>query len=173
MKSTDSKFDEIKIRDIRCKHIDKKIIVIGKLIQASEVRPQIICASFKCPKCNAVIGMLQTEKYFKEPTKCACGSKENFELINKKMVDAQRIVIGQGKKIYDEFYQSKVEIDRLNVFLREDLCNPEYRILGKIGKRIKATGIINEVPVNLGDGRLSVRLDICLLADKLEFYDEK
>lgn len=161
------KAEEVLIPDLRCKHINKLITIKGKLIQASDVRPQCVSAKFECPKCKTIISVLQIEKKFREPIRCRCGREGNFTLLSKEMVDAQRIVIGQGKKLDDDLYGCKVESERLNVFLQEDLCDPKYNIFDKLGKPIKVTGILREIPVYLESGDISTRFDIAIEANNL------
>lgn len=160
--------EEVKIRDIRCRHINKKVVVIGKLIFASDVRPQIISARFECQKCGAIIKVIQNESYFKEPEKCICENTKEFSLINKDTLDVQKIVIGQGKKLYDERYESEVESEQLNIFLQGDLCNTQDNILDYIGKEIKLTGTIQEREVKLDNNKISLRLDIYMDAEEWE-----
>ncbi len=164
----DSQFEEVKIRDIRAKHIDKKIKFRGQIIQASEVRPQCVTAKFECPKCGTIISVLQVTKTLREPTKCCCGRKGEFELKSKEMVDAQRIIVGQGKKYYDKECDCKIASERFQVFLQEELCDPKYNILDNLGKNVTVTGTIREVPIYLDDGKISLRYELALECEKLE-----
>ena len=62
-----SKTQEIKIRNIRAKHLGNLIAIEGIVRQASEVRPQVTNAKFECPSCGTIISVLQIDKKFKEP----------------------------------------------------------------------------------------------------------
>ena len=84
---------EIKIRNIRSRHLNEMIIIEGIIRQASDVRPQVVNAKFECPSCGTVIAVLQMEKKFREPSRCSCGRRGGFKLISKEMVDTQRLVI--------------------------------------------------------------------------------
>ena len=66
---------QIKVRNIRSKHLNELIVIEGIIRQASEVRPQVVNAKFECPSCGTVISVLQIEKKFREPSRCSCGSK--------------------------------------------------------------------------------------------------
>ena len=158
----------LKIRDIRCKHINKLITIKGGIIQVSDIRPQVVCAKFECPSCGTIISVLQIEKKFREPSRCSCGRKGQFRLISKEMVDAQRIIIGQGKQIYDEEYKCKIATDRLQVFLQEDLCDSKYRIFDNLGKEVLITGILREIPISTPRGGISTRFDLAIEANNLE-----
>jgi len=160
--------DTILIRDLRCHHIDNTVVVKAKLIQASQVRPQIISAKFRCSVCKSVINKLQIEKNFCAPEKCSCGNNTEFELLSKERVDVQRIVIGQGKKVYDEDYKCKVEKEQLKVFLKGELCDPKYKIIDNLGKLIKVKGTIIDVPKESENGGILVRSDLVMVAESLE-----
>ena len=126
------KSEEVLIKDLRCKHINQEVVINGRLIKASNVRPQVISAKFECPSCGTIMSVLQLDKKFREPSHCSCGEKW-FKEISKDFVDAQRITIAQGKKFHDKEYGYKVESDRMNIFLKDNLCDPKYKILDRIG----------------------------------------
>ena len=60
------KIQEIKIRNIRSRHLNEMISLEGIIRQASDVRPQVVNAKFECPSCGTVISVLQVEKKFRE-----------------------------------------------------------------------------------------------------------
>jgi len=66
---------EIKIREIRAKHLDQLISIEGIVRQASDVRPQVVNARFECPSCGAILSVLQIDKKFREPSR---DSSEKF-----------------------------------------------------------------------------------------------
>lgn len=159
---------ELKIVELRCKHINQLITIKGQLIQASDIRPQAVKAKFECPKCIFIISVLQLEKKFKEPSRCACGRKGKFRLLSKELIDTQRIIIGQGKKYYDKELDCKIASERLQVFLQEGLCDAKYKIFDKLGKPIQVTGILREIPVYLGDEGISTRFDFAIEANNIK-----
>ena len=67
-----SKSQEVKIRNIRSKHLNEMIVVEGIIRQSSDVRPQVVNAKFECPSCGTVISVLQMQKKFTEPSRCSC-----------------------------------------------------------------------------------------------------
>jgi len=107
------KSQEIKIRNIRSKHLNEMIVVEGIIRQASDVRPQVVNAKFECPSCGTVISVLQMEKKFREPSRYSCGRRGGFKLISKEMVDTQRLVIEESPESLSGGGQPK----RLNVFV--------------------------------------------------------
>ena len=57
---------QIDIRNIRSKHINEFVVVEGIIRQSSDVRPQVVNATFDCPSCGTNISLLQMEKKFNE-----------------------------------------------------------------------------------------------------------
>ena len=157
------KTQEVKIRHIRSNHLNQFIYFEGLVRQASEVRPQVVNAKFECPSCGTVISVLQIEKKFREPTRCSCGRKGQFRLLSKIMVDAQRLVIEESPESLSGGEQPR----RINVFLKEDLVEPRMEEKTTPGSKVRALGILKEVPVPLPTGAISTRFDIAVEANNL------
>ncbi|MEK6757559.1 MAG: hypothetical protein AABX88_00375, partial [Nanoarchaeota archaeon] len=51
------KSQDIKIRNIRSKHLNEMILIEGIIRQSSDVRPQVVNAKFECPSCGTVISV--------------------------------------------------------------------------------------------------------------------
>ncbi len=60
----------VHIRNLRSKHLGTFIAVEGLVRRASEVRPKIVDASFRCVRCGAVIKEPQEGPAFREPMEC-------------------------------------------------------------------------------------------------------
>ena len=157
------KSQEIKIRNIRSKHLNELIIVEGIIRQSSDVRPQVVNAKFECPSCGTIIGVLQIEKKFREPSRCSCGRRGGFKLISKEMLDTQRLVIEESPESLTGGEQPK----RLNTFVKEDLVEPKMEEKTTPGSRIKVIGILKEVPVPLSTGGLSTRFELAVEVNNL------
>ena len=151
----------IKIRDIRAKHLDQLIGIEGIVRQASDVRPQVVNARFECPTCGAILSVLQIDIKFREPARCSCGRKGQFKLISKEMVDAQRLVIEESPDSLEGGEQPR----RINVFLKEDLVEPQMEERTTPGSRVQIFGILKEVPVPLKTGSIATRFDIAVEAN--------
>jgi len=162
----------IKIRNIRSKNLNGLVIVEGIVRQASDVRPQVVNAKFECPSCGTIISVLQMEKKFREPSHCSCGRRGGFKPLSKEMVDTQRLVIEESPESLTGGEQPK----RINVFLKEDLVEPKMEEKTTPGSRVRAIGILKEVPVPLQSGGLSTRFEIAIEANNLipleETFDE-
>ncbi|MEK6928386.1 MAG: minichromosome maintenance protein MCM [Nanoarchaeota archaeon] len=153
----------IKIRDIRAKHLNKLIWVEGIVRQASDVRPQVVNAKFECPNCGATLSVMQIDKKFREPSRCSCGWKSPFKLLSKEMVDTQRLVIEESPDSLDGGEQPR----RINVFLQEDLVDSKMEEKTTPGSKVKLYGILKEIPVPLQTGSISTRFDIALEANNI------
>ena len=153
----------VKIRNIRSKHLDEMIVIEGIIRQASDVRPQVVNAKFECPSCGTVISVLQIDKKFREPSRCSCGRRGGFTLKSKEMVDTQRLVVEESPDSLTGGEQPK----RINVFVKEDLVEPQMEEKTTPGSRIKVIGILKEVPVPLPTGGLSTRFELAIDANNL------
>jgi replicative DNA helicase Mcm len=152
------KSQEIKVRNIRSKHLNEMVVLEGIIRQASDVRPQVVNARFECPSCGTVISVLQMEKKFREPGRCSCGRRGGFKLLSKEMVDTQRVVIEESPEALSGGEQPK----RINTFLKEDLVEPRMEEKTTPGSRVKIIGILKEVPVPLNTGGLSTRFELAV-----------
>lgn len=156
------------IRHIRSKDIGKFLLLEGTVRQKSDVRPKVTSAKFECPSCGSIMPILQLDKKFKEPNRCACGRKGKFKLIDKELVDAQGLVLEENTESLDGGEQPK----RINVFLKNDLVSPISDKKTNPGTKIKVTGVIKEVPIILRSGGQSTNFDLLLEANYTEPVDE-
>ncbi len=162
------KSQEIKVRNIRSKHLNEMIVVEGIIRQASDVRPQVVNSKFECPSCGTVISVLQMEKKFREPGRCSCGRRGGFKLLSKEMVDTQRLVIEEAPESLLGGEQPK----RINVFLKEDLVEPKMEEKTTPGSRVKIIGTLKEVPVPLNTGGLSTRFELAIEVNNIIALEE-
>src|SRR5574337_578184 len=93
--------ERIQIRELRSANINKFIAVSGLIRKATEVRPKIVKAAFKCQRCEHVTMMPQGEGKFVEPYECendVCGRKGPFKLIHEEseFVDAQKLRVQES-----------------------------------------------------------------------------
>jgi len=158
------KTQEIMIREIRSKHIGKLLCIEGIVRQTSDVRPQVINAIFECPSCGKKIEVLQLEKKFLEPSRCSnCGRKKGFKVIEKHLVDAQRIVVEENPESLVGGEQPR----RISVFLEGDLVEPKMEEKTTPGSRVKVIGILKEIPLMLKGGGKSTRFDLVIDANNI------
>ena len=154
---------DVKVRNIRSKHLNELLVIEGIIRQASDVRPQVVNAKFECPSCGTIISVLQIEKKFREPSRCSCGRRGGFKLISKEMVDTQRLIVEEAPDMLTGGEQPK----RMNVFVKEDLVEPKMEEKTTPGARVKVIGILKEVPVPLTTGGLSTRFELAIEVNNL------
>ncbi len=164
----------IMVRDIRSKHINKLLFVHGLVRQKSDVRPQVTSARFECPVCGNIINVLQLEGTFKEPTKCGCGRKGKFVMLDKELVDAQGIVLEEASESLEGGEQPK----RINVLLTDDLVSPLSEKRTSPGSKVEVIGIVKEVPIISKSGGKSTRFDLMIESNYIKptedtFYEVK
>ncbi len=158
------KSQRIMIRDIRSKHINKLLFVDGLIRQKSDVRPQVTSARFECPVCGNIINVLQLEGTFKEPTRCGCGRKGKFVMLDKELVDAQGIVLEEASESLEGGEQPK----RINVLLKDDLVSPLSEKRTSPGSKVEVVGVIKEVPIISRSGAKSTRFDLMIDANSIK-----
>lgn len=162
------KSQQISIRDIRSVHIGKLLQFKGIIKQKSEVRPQVTTAKFECPSCGAILTVLQVGTKFREPTRCSCGRKGGFRLVEKSLVDVQRIVIEEAPEDLEGGEQPK----RLPALLKEDLVSPLTERKANPGSKVMIVGVVEEVPITLTTGGKSTRFDLIVQVNYITPLEE-
>lgn len=156
------------IRNVRSRHLSKFLQLDGIVRQKSDVRPQVTSARFECPSCGNIIPVLQLDQKFKEPSRCRCGRKGKFLLLDKHLVDAQKIVLEESPEDLEGGEQPK----RLNILLKNDLVSPMTEKQTNPGAKIRVTGVTKEIPIILAQGGQSVRFDLIFDANYIEPLQE-
>ncbi|MCK5594441.1 MAG: minichromosome maintenance protein MCM, partial [Candidatus Aenigmarchaeota archaeon] len=156
--------EKIMIKNLRSYHLSKFIGVEGLIKQASEVRPEITFATWECQSCGEKIAMLQEEDTLEKPYMCECGNKRGFQLINRKMIDVQRIVVEESPESLDGGQQAR----KLGVYLKSDLVDPTFQKKVVPGNKVCITGILNDMPIKIDRGKESKRRDIYIDCNYLE-----
>jgi len=159
---------KLRIADIRSEHLGKFIHLEGIIRQTSDVRPQVTKARFECAGCSNTLTILQIDSKFKEPTRCTCGWRGKFRLLEKDLIDIQHIKIEESPENLEGAEQPK----RVSVIISEDLVDPrmERRIIP--GTKIRIYGIIKEVPIPLKTGAQSTRYDLIIEGNNVETVQE-
>ncbi|MEK6955492.1 MAG: hypothetical protein AABW52_02440, partial [Nanoarchaeota archaeon] len=158
----------IKISNVRSEHLGRFLVIEGIVRQASDVRPQVTNAKFECAGCGNSISILQIDTKFKEPSRCTCGWRGKFRLLNKDLIDVQHLKIEESPESLEGGEQPK----RLSVFLKEDLVEPKMERKTSPGSKINIYGLVKEVPIQLKTGAQSTRYDLMLEANHIEAIQE-
>src|SRR3989344_5559346 len=159
---------KVNVSEIRSKHLNKFIWMEGIVRQKSDVRPHVTAAKFECPSCGNILNVLQLDKKYKEPTRCACGRKGKFKEISKELVDGQGLVLEESPDNMDSSAQPK----RINVFLKDDLVSPLTERKSSPGSRVRIYGWVIEVPITLRTGGQSTKYDLIVEANYAEPLQE-
>ncbi len=138
------------IRELRSSHIGQFLSIEGIIRRASEVRPKLKEAAFKCSDCGHITMVPQEGSVLHEPYACrSCGKtkpKIKFKLIIEKseFVDTQRVEIQDNP----ENLRGREQPQRLMGYLEDDIA-------GEIvpGDRVVLNGILRAFVVKSGNVR--------------------
>ncbi len=134
--------DMTHIRDLRARHLGRFICVEGIVRRASEIRPEIMETVWECPECGERITQLRKGSFVSRPFECDnCGNRKGLRQIKKNMIDARWITLEEPFELVEGERPSQV-----NLVLTEDLTSPDHRRMTEPGSRLKATGILREIP---------------------------
>ncbi|QLH74912.1 MAG: hypothetical protein HPY73_05285 [Methanomassiliicoccales archaeon] len=169
------KQSKVEIRHLRSEHLGKLISVEGLVRKATEVRPKMTEAHFKCFRCPAVIIEPQDGLFFKEPLECykeqnGCGrtaGSTKFLLLaeESKYIDTQKIEIQENP----EGLRGGAQPERLTGFLEDDLA-------GKIfpGDRVSLNGVLRSVQKGekIKSTLFDIHLDVLSIESKEQEYED-
>mgnify|MGYP001626177513 CR=1 FL=1 len=140
------------INEIRSKHLGRLIQVTGLIKLATTVRPVAKSVSFECQSCGHITKVEQTERTIKMPLVCSnCGRKGRFKIIDKELVDTQRILLEEAPEDLEGGQQPK----QIDVILKDDLVDPKFERNIIPGNKVTVSGVVIEVPIFLPSGKRS------------------
>ncbi len=154
----------VSIKNLRSKHLKKFIAVEGIIKQASEVRPEIVLATFECRACGERIMMLQEDQDLTTPYMCECGNKRGFEMVERKMVDIQRLEVEESP----ERLEGSAQARKIGVFIKNDLVDPKFQKRVVPGSKVVVTGTLDDIPIKSDRGKESKRRDIYIDGNYIE-----
>lgn len=163
------KYCKVPINSIRSKHINKLISVEGMVKQKSDVRAQVLSAKFECPACANILNVIQLdERTFREPTKCGCGRKGKFILLNKEEIDVFSIAVEEST----DLISGGTKLCQLKVLCKGGLTSTLIERTIYQGVRIEIVGVLTEFQQIGKGGKLTNRIDWFLDANYINVYDE-
>ncbi len=163
------KKEQVLIRNLRSKHLNKLIFLEGTVRQKSDVRPKTISAKFECPSCGNIIDVLQNDEKLRSPTRCgSCGYKGKFKMIQKELVDTQGIVLEEISSDLEGGEQPK----RLKLFLQHDLVSPITDKKTNPGTNIRVVGTLTEIEKIGRDGSKLTSSDYLFNANSIVSLSE-
>ena len=160
--------ERIQIRELRSVHINKFIAVSGLIRKATEVRPKIINAAFKCQRCEHVTLVPQGEGKFVEPYECendVCGRKGPFKLVHEEseFIDAQKLRVQESP----DDLRGGEQPQTLDVDVDDDLAG-----IVAPGDRVVISGILRSYQRSTQQGK-STFFDLVLDGVSIEIEDKE
>jgi replicative DNA helicase Mcm len=132
--------EHVPLRHIRSKHIGKLIQINGILMRASEVKPLLVEAVFRCRVCGQDIPQTQEEGRYTEPPLCpTCGKKTAMRLIpeQSRFVDWQKVRVQESPEELPPGQMPR----SVDVILQGDIVD-----VSRPGDLVKLTGILQTAP---------------------------
>jgi replicative DNA helicase Mcm len=160
---------QILISEIRSKHIGKLVQINGLIKVAISVKPMAKSIDFECQTCGHITRVEQKERTTKPPTICAnCGKKGHFKIINKELIDTQKIILEEAP----EDLVGGAQPEHMNVILKGDIVDPKFERNIIPGNKVVVSGIVNEEPIIYPSGKKSNTSDIFISASYLEALEQ-
>ncbi len=158
-----------RIAEKRSKDIDLLLSFEGIIRTKSIVLPKASSSRFECPSCGNISSLLQLDKKFKQPTQCGCGRKGKFKLISKDLIDIQRLELEE----LPENVKGSAQPQKLRVFLKNTLVDPEFESKFNPGAKVQIVGILKETPIILRTGGQSTDFDYLFEAVHIENIEDE
>ncbi|WP_316558673.1 minichromosome maintenance protein MCM [Methanimicrococcus hongohii] len=161
--------NRIPIRDLRSKHLSKFIAIEGMIRRATEVRPRITKAAYKCLRCDTITYVEQPGNKLDEPySGCEnenCGKRGPFKLVIEQsdFIDSQK---GQVQESPDSL-KGGSNPQSIEINFNDDLTG-----MISPGDRVIINGILRSVPRALREGK-STFYDLVLDANSIEHLDQE
>ncbi len=152
--------EDVSIRDLRARHLNKFSSIEGIVRRASEVRPEITETIWKCTDCDHQMYQPIKAGFISKPFKCSSCGNRVFTQEDKTLRDTRWITLDEPFELTEGEKPSQV-----NVLLTEDLVSPEGRRISDPGNRLRITGVLREMPKGK---TTSTKLDIYLEANHVE-----
>ena len=156
---------DVRIKDLRSKHLGKLLRLDCLIKSVTEVKPQIDEVTYQCPACNTLITVKQTDNMLKKPVACECGFRGIFKKVEQKLHDVRWLVASEPFEITEGEQPGEIRI-----FLKDDLTTPKFQRRTDPGSRLKITGVLKEIQRKIR-GKASTRLDIYLDANYIEMAE--
>ena len=165
--------ERVSVRELRARHLGRFLSIQGLVRKATEVRPKVTDAMFRCLRCGTVLKEEQEGELFREPLECygdqgGCkrsASATKFVLVGEESLylDTQKIEIQEPP----EELGGGEEPQRLSAWAEDDLAgliNPGARVLLNGVLRISQRG---------RPGAKSTLFDIFLDINSIEFTEKE
>lgn len=157
----------IRIRNLRVRHMAKFITVDGVVKIASEVKPRIYSTMHECQECGEVFEQEQRGSILVKPFVCPnCGRREGIKQVDRKMYDSRWVTLGEPFEI-----TTGEKPGEIRVFLRKELTTPDLQRKTDPGNRVIVNGVLKELPRKMGN-RDATQTDLYFDANFVEPAEE-
>ena len=133
-----SKTIRMEIGQLRAQHENQLVAVEGFVRRKTKVVQVPESATFECPSCQNIIKNNFPDHVFKAPTKCSCGRKGKFKIIEFIKIDLQRVVLEEDPNLALVAQQPQAIV----IELQEDLCRQSISDILQPSKKAIVTGIV-------------------------------
>lgn len=135
----------IPLRKLRAEHIGKLIVVNGILVRATEVKPRLVEAVFRCRRCGELMSIPQEERVLITPAECAnpnCRRKGPFDLQVEEstFIDWQKIRMQEKPEDLPPGQLPR----GIDAIITDDIVD-----VARPGDRVTLVGILRPVPESL------------------------
>lgn len=152
--------DFTRLKNLRSEHIDNFVAVEGMIKRATEVKPEVVSATFECTNCGNWVEKEQDSTKLKSPYKCSeCGSRK-FAVEEKNMVDTQIVVVEENP----ESREGSEQPTNLKVKVKGDLVDPEFQKKIMPGNVVHIGGVIHTEPIQKKDSK---KYDMYMVANNI------
>ncbi|OQX86577.1 MAG: hypothetical protein B6D55_05730 [Candidatus Omnitrophica bacterium 4484_70.2] len=157
----------VRIRDLRIKHLNTFVSVEGMVKMASEVKPRIYETVYECQECGDIFTQEQRGSTLVKPFFCpSCGKRSGFKMTEKKMFDSRWLTIQEPFES-----TSGEKPGEIKVFLKKELTTPEMQRKTDPGNRIFVNGVMKELPRQIR-GKEATQSDIYIEANNVELAEK-
>ncbi|MFX1262037.1 MAG: minichromosome maintenance protein MCM [Promethearchaeota archaeon] len=134
--------DTVPLRYIRARHIGKLIRIKGIMMRASEVKPLLVSATFKCRICGDETPQEQEEGRYTEPPFCnTCGKKTPMKLLlakgKSRFIDWQKVRIQESPEELPPGQMPR----SVDAVLKGDIVD-----ISRPGDMVNVTGMLQTAP---------------------------
>jgi DNA replicative helicase MCM subunit Mcm2 (Cdc46/Mcm family) len=144
-------------------NVGAPVTVEGMIETATMVSQELETGIFECSQCGDLYEKEQDDSKLKSPYDCDCGSKK-FKCVDKEFKDIIEFSISTQKE----------ENQKIKGFIKREKLDEKVQEVFKPGRRVRVTGIMDQIPLNKNSSRYEPILDVFsfnLLDKKLGLED--
>lgn len=147
----------------------KMIMLTGIISSSSEKKYRVIEADFLCSNCGNKIKIYQSDHItkLKEPNKCICGRKGKFTIESEKVIDIKSMILQEAPEDAGGDL-----IKKCNIFLKNDMCEPQIENMLKSGSKITVVGEYIGFHKEDSKGRKNIEFETYLNLNFVQFSEE-